>query len=114
MRAPAASPDSLPRLGGYPFDVRYSESARADAIRLADLMRGAYEYFARVLPGASPQFTAFLLAPEEWKRPRIGGPGKRVSRDDPHLSPSGRDPKRRRGLGFLTVQAFGAERRGCC
>jgi hypothetical protein len=67
VTVPTASTDSLPRLDGYPFEVRFSKSARAEAMHLADLMRDAYEYFTEVLPGVSPRFTAYFLAPEEWK-----------------------------------------------
>ncbi|HEX9374949.1 MAG TPA: hypothetical protein VGB19_01715 [Actinomycetota bacterium] len=67
MSAGVASADSLPRLEGYPFQVRYSESSRADAERLADLTGEAFDYFTRVLEASPPRFTAFFLAPEEWK-----------------------------------------------
>src|SRR6266498_1004392 len=67
MSAGVASADSLPRLEGYPFQVRYSESSRADAERLADLTGEAFDYFTRVLEASPPRFTAFFLAPEEWR-----------------------------------------------
>lgn len=67
MSSGAASTDSLARLNGYPFEVRYSESARAEAVRLADMAGAAYAYFARAFPGWAPQVTAFLLAPDDWK-----------------------------------------------
>jgi hypothetical protein len=66
MSAGAASADSLPRLDGYPFDVRYSESARAEAVRLADLAKDAYEYFVGVFPNTKPAVTARFLTPVDW------------------------------------------------
>ncbi|HYT78697.1 MAG TPA: hypothetical protein VEQ37_05490 [Actinomycetota bacterium] len=67
MSAVTASADSLPKLDGYPFEARYSESARAEAVRLADMAGDAYAYFAGAFLGWAPQFTAFLLAPDDWK-----------------------------------------------
>jgi hypothetical protein len=58
----------LARLDGYPFDARYSEGARDQAVRLAELMKDAYGYFAGVFPGARPQILATFLKPPDWKR----------------------------------------------
>src|SRR5262249_42603188 len=58
----------LAKLDGYPFDARYSEGAREQAVRLADLTRDAYEYFAVVFPGARPRLIATYLKPEDWRR----------------------------------------------
>lgn len=58
----------LPTLHGYPFDARYSEGARDEAVRLAELTKDAYEYFAIVFPGARPQIIATFLKPADWKR----------------------------------------------
>src|SRR5215472_14239986 len=55
----------LARLDGYPFDARYSEGARDQAVRLAGLTRDAYDYFAVVLPGPRPQVIATFLTRSE-------------------------------------------------
>jgi hypothetical protein len=55
-------------LDGYPFDARYSEGARDQAVRLAELTRDAYEYFAVVFLGVRPQLIATYLKPADWKR----------------------------------------------
>jgi hypothetical protein len=58
----------LERLGGYPFDARYSQGARNEAVRLAGLVKDAYQYFAVAFPGARPQVLATFLRPADWKR----------------------------------------------
>ena len=58
----------LPILDGYPFDARYSEGAREEATRLAELTKDAYDYFAIVLAGARPQLIATFLKPADSKR----------------------------------------------
>jgi hypothetical protein len=58
----------LARLDGYPFEARYSEGARDEAVRLADLAKDAYDYFAAMFPGARPQVLATFLKPADWKR----------------------------------------------
>jgi hypothetical protein len=72
----------LARLDGYPFDARYSEGARDEAVRLADLTREAYEYFALELPGVRPQLIATYLKPVDWPRnygvPSYYPPDKRL------------------------------------
>jgi hypothetical protein len=55
-------------LDGYPFEVRYSQGAGEQALRLADLAKEAYEYFATLFPASSPVFTAAFLTPADWKR----------------------------------------------
>jgi hypothetical protein len=78
----------LARLEGYPFDARYSDGARDEAVRLADLTRDAYEYFAVVFPGVRPQLIATYLKPTDWPRnygvPSYYPPDKRlrVATDD--------------------------------
>jgi hypothetical protein len=55
--SPASSDEirvnSVVRLDCYPFEVRYSENAREQAVRLAELAKDAYAYFAVVFPGSS-------------------------------------------------------------
>jgi hypothetical protein len=58
----------LERLDGYPFDARYSHGARDEAVRLADLTRDAYEYFAVEFTGVRPQLIATYLKPVDWPR----------------------------------------------
>jgi hypothetical protein len=58
----------LATLDGYPFDARYSAGARDQAVRLAELTKDAYNYFAVVFPGARPQVIATFLKPADWKR----------------------------------------------
>jgi hypothetical protein len=60
--------ERLPVLQGYPFEVRYSATAREEAMRLADLTKNAYAYFAALFPSTSPTFTATYLAPADWRR----------------------------------------------
>jgi hypothetical protein len=58
----------LPMLDGYPFEVRYSATAREQAVRLADVTSAAYAYLADLFRDASPTFTAMYLAPADWRR----------------------------------------------
>jgi hypothetical protein len=55
-------------LDGYPFEVRYSRGAREHAVRLADLAKEAYAYFATVFPASSPKLAAWFVTPDDWKR----------------------------------------------
>jgi hypothetical protein len=78
----------LATLDGYPFDARYSEGARDEAVRLAGLTRDAYEYFSVIFPGVRPRLIATYLKPADWKRnygvPSYYPPDKRlrVATDD--------------------------------
>ena len=117
----------LATLDGYPFDARYSEGARDQAIRLADLTKDAYTYFATVFPGARPQVLATFLKPVDWKRnygvPSYYPPDRRlrVATDDSPLwqsfgrivhvaSPFGAYPQLKRtyedGQGNLQLRRF--------
>jgi hypothetical protein len=87
----------LARLDGYPFDARYSHGAHAQAVRLADLTRDAYEYFAAVFPDVRPQLIATYLKPADWKRnygvPSYYPPDKRLrvaTEDNPMWQSLGR------------------------
>ncbi len=79
-----------PTLDGYPFDARYSEGARDEAVRLAELTKDAYDYFASVFPGARPQIIATFLKPADWKRnygvPSYYPPDRRLRSNRPHVS----------------------------
>ena len=70
----AVSADRLARLDGYPFEARYSEGARAEAVRLAELAKDAYEYFTRLFPGTEPAITARFLRPADWPSGGYGVP----------------------------------------
>ncbi len=78
----------LARLDGYPFDARYSEGGRDQAVRLAQLTKDAYDYFSVVFPDVHPQILATFLRPADWKRnygvPSYDPPDKRlrVATDD--------------------------------
>jgi hypothetical protein len=55
---PTEPADALASLDGNPFEGRYSQGARAEAVRLADLAKEAYAYFARIFSGASPRLAS--------------------------------------------------------
>jgi hypothetical protein len=78
MSMTIATLDTLPSLDGYPFQVHFSEGRQAQAARLADLAKDAYEYFSRLYSGTAPELTALFLAPDDWKvhvsRHGYGGP----------------------------------------
>src|SRR6266498_1360931 len=63
MTTHMVSERGLARLDGYPFEARYSVGAEAEAVRLAELARNAYEYFTRVFPETVPKITARFLMP---------------------------------------------------
>jgi hypothetical protein len=81
----------LARLDGYPFDARYSEGGRDQAVRLAQLTKDAYDYFSVVFPDVRPQILATFLKPADWNRnygvPSYYPPDKRlrVATDDSPL-----------------------------
>jgi hypothetical protein len=70
----AVSGNELARLEGYPFEARYSEGARAEAVRLAELAKEAYEYFSGLFPGTEPAVTARFLRPADWPGGGYGVP----------------------------------------
>lgn len=70
----AVSGNELARLEGYPFEVRYSEGTRAEAVRLAELAKDAYEYFTGLFPATQPAITARFLSPADWPRGGYGLP----------------------------------------
>jgi hypothetical protein len=70
----AISRDELARLDGYQFEVRYSEGARAEAVRLSGLAKDAYEYFTGLFPATEPAITARFLTPVDWPRGGYGVP----------------------------------------
>jgi hypothetical protein len=62
----AVSGKELRSLDGYPFEALYSEGARPEAVRLAELAKDAYEYFTHVFGGTEPAITARFLRPADW------------------------------------------------
>src|SRR6266536_70648 len=74
MTTHVASESGLARLDGYPFEARYSVGAEAEAVRLAELAKDAYEYFTRVFPETVPKTTARFLMPADWPGGGYGVP----------------------------------------
>jgi hypothetical protein len=74
MATHVVSESGLARLDGYPFQARYSVGAEAEAVRLAELAKDAYEYFTRVFPGTVPKITARFLTPADWTGGGYGVP----------------------------------------
>jgi hypothetical protein len=74
MTTHVASESGLARLDGYPFEARYSVGAEAEAVRLAEPAKDAYEYFTRVFPDTVPKITARFLTPADWPVAGYGVP----------------------------------------
>jgi hypothetical protein len=70
----AVSANGLAKLDGYPFEARYSEGARAEAVRLAELAKDAYAYFTGLFPKTEPAITARFLRPADWPGGAYGVP----------------------------------------
>src|SRR5665213_181524 len=50
----------LARLGGYPFEVRYSDGSLVRARAAADVAADAYVYFSRLLSGVEPSLAVIV------------------------------------------------------
>jgi hypothetical protein len=74
MATHVMSESGLARLDGYPFEARYSVGAEAEAVRLAELAKNAYEYFTRVFPDTLPKIAARFLTPADWPGGGYGVP----------------------------------------
>src|SRR6266542_5107175 len=74
MATHVVSESGLARLDGYPFEARYSVGAEAEAARLAELAKNAYEYFTRVFPDTVPKIAARFLSPADWPGGGYGVP----------------------------------------
>src|SRR6266511_3329024 len=74
MTTHVVSESRLARLEGYPFEARYSVRAEAEAVRLAELAKDAYEYFRRLFPDTEPKITARFLTPVHWPVAGYGVP----------------------------------------
>jgi hypothetical protein len=72
----------LPHLGGYPFEVRYSDESLARARAAADVAADAYCYFSRLFSAAQPDIAVVVADEADWPDP--GPPyGLPFFRDDP-------------------------------
>ena len=56
----------LPQLGGYPFEVRYSNGALARATAAAEVAADAYVYFGRLLSAVEPDIAVVVLDEGDW------------------------------------------------
>ncbi len=62
----------LPRLHGYPFEVRYSDRARARAEAASEVAADAYGYFSRLFSAVEPDIAVIVADENDW--PGIGLP----------------------------------------
>jgi hypothetical protein len=62
----------LPSLGGYPFEVRYSNGALAHATAAADVAAAAYGYFSRLFCWVAPDIAIVVAGEADW--PDLGPP----------------------------------------
>lgn len=110
----------LPRLDGLPFDVRYSEGGRDEAVRLARLTKDAYEYFTGVFGDAHPSVIAMFLTPADWRRgygmPSYDPPERRLrvaTDDNPLWQSFGRIARVASPFGaYLMLKKIYADRNG--
>jgi hypothetical protein len=56
----------LPHLGGYPFEVRYSDGSLARARIAADLAADAYVYFSRLFSAVRPEIALIVADEADW------------------------------------------------
>jgi hypothetical protein len=57
----------LARLGGYPFEVRYSAGALVRARAAADVAANAYVYFSRLFTGVEPDIAVIVAGQADWQ-----------------------------------------------
>jgi hypothetical protein len=57
----------LAHLGGYPFEVRYSDGALARARAAAELAADAYAYFGRLFSGVEPDIAVIVAGEADWE-----------------------------------------------
>ena len=70
----------LSRLGGYPFEVRYSDGSQVRARAAADVAADAYIYFSRLFAGVEPDIAVIVAGEADW--PGSGPYGLPFFRDD--------------------------------
>jgi hypothetical protein len=56
----------LSRLGGYPFEVRYSDGSLVRARAAADVAASAYGYFSRLFGGVEPDIAVIVAGEADW------------------------------------------------
>jgi hypothetical protein len=56
----------LPHLGGYPFEVRYSDGSLARATAVADVAAAAYVYFSRLFSEVEPDIAVIVVDDADW------------------------------------------------
>jgi hypothetical protein len=56
----------LPHLGGYPFEVRYSDGALVRARAAANLAADAYSYFSRLFAAVEPDIAVVVAGEADW------------------------------------------------
>ena len=54
-------------LGGYPFEVRYSDGAMVRARAAADVAADAYVYFSRLFAGVEPDIAVIVADDTDWR-----------------------------------------------
>jgi hypothetical protein len=57
----------LTRLGGYPFEVRYSDGALVRARAAAGIAANAYGYFSRLFAGVEPDIAVIVADKADWQ-----------------------------------------------
>jgi hypothetical protein len=57
----------LARLGGYRFEVRYSDGSLIRARAAADIATDAYDYFSRLFSGVEPDLAVIVADETDWK-----------------------------------------------
>jgi hypothetical protein len=59
----------LAQLGGYPFEVRYSDGALVRATAAADAAGEAYAHFSRLFSGVEPNVAVIVADESDWQGP---------------------------------------------
>jgi len=57
----------LAHLGGYPFDVRYSDGSLERAHAAADVAADAYVYLSRLFSGVEPDIAVIVADETDWE-----------------------------------------------
>ena len=70
----------LSQLGGYPFEVRYSDGSLVRARAAADVAASAYVYFSRLFAAVEPDIAVIVADEADW--PGSGPYGLPFFRDD--------------------------------
>jgi hypothetical protein len=62
LRSLGGSGSELSQLGGYPFEVRYSDGSLVPARAAADVAANAYIYFSRLFPAVQPDIAVIVAS----------------------------------------------------